>query len=477
MERGGAERLGAADSGMEKLLMLSLRAISLRFPHAPGALLDGVNLDIRPGECVGITGPSGGGKTLLGLVAAGIIPGFIHADLCGEVVRDFPDRPHRTRAAVVFQDPSFQLFARSVREELLYTPRRLGWPEEAVGKDLERAVSRLDLEPLLNRDPRSLSMGEAQRVAVGAAMMQRPQVFILDEPTQYIDRGHVEQTLSYVLDWATTHESAILLIEHHLGLLQKFCERTFLVERGHVRESAFSIPDFPRQNGSWPSPGVPVLQTAGLNFRYHTGTPLLEDISLTLARGESVALLGPNGCGKSTLAKILCGLLKPRAGEIRFEGRVCPRSGSRFRGVGYVMQNPDRQLFAPTVKEECAFAPRNFGIPEPEYEQSVAGTLEEFGIGGYEDRDPFSLSYGEKRRVNITGVLAYDPDVLILDEPTCALDHANQRILLDRIREWTVRGKAVLTVTHDLDFARAACGRAYVLDTGILMQADLQHEK
>ncbi len=446
--------------------MLFLRDITLRLPGVEAPLLDGVFLEVRPGECVGVTGPSGGGKTLLGLVAAGVIPELIRADLSGTVDRDFPEHPHRTRAAVVFQDPSFQLFARTVREELLYTPRRLGWPEEAVRRDFDRAVERLDLAALLNREPRSLSMGEAQRVAVAAALMQRPRVFVLDEPTQYIDREHVERTMDFVLEWASSHGSTVLLIEHHRALLARCCSRVYRVERGRVRETAVDIPEFPVRDGFGLPSGPPVLELDGIRFRYRSGEQLLEDVSFTLSRGESAALLGPNGCGKSTLARILCGLLHHQSGELRFHGRVCPRNGDRFRGVGYVMQNPDRQLFAPTVREECSFGPRNFGIPQPEYSAAVGRILGGFGLPGYEERDPFSLSYGEKRRVNITGVLASAPDVLVLDEPTCALDFDNQRILLDRIREWTARGTAVLTVTHDLEFARAACARAFRMENG-----------
>lgn len=468
MAEPGAERLGATPPLMENFLMISLDGVSVRFRHTDVPVLCDVSLELVSGSIAGVTGPSGGGKTLLGLVVAGVIPDLIPAEVSGVVHRDMKDRTHRTRAAIVFQDPTFQLFARTVEEELLFTPRRLGWPETPVLHDIEQVVEGLDIAPLLNYDPRELSMGEAQRVAVGAAIMQRPQVLVLDEPTQYIDPFHVERTLEFVFDWCGRHDTAVMLIEHNIPILKRFCSRIYRVEAGRVREATPCIPEFPETTGRSEISEDALLIMEDVSYRYPDRDMVLKNISLVLRKGESVALLGPNGGGKSTLARIMCGLYTPASGEVQLVGVSGTERRARFRDVGYVMQNPDRQIFAPTVREECAFGPRNFDIPPAVYEERISRYLERFNMRDFADRDPSSLSYGEKRRINIVGVAAYDPRIIILDEPTCALDFENQRILSDLILEWNMAEKTVFIITHDLAFARAVCHRAFLLANGSL---------
>ncbi|MEA1997420.1 MAG: ATP-binding cassette domain-containing protein [Gemmatimonadota bacterium] len=446
--------------------MLRLRDISLRFPHGSGPLLRKVNLSLEEGSVTGLTGPSGGGKTLLGLVVSGVIPSLIRAELQGSVERALPDEPFRTESAIVFQDPSFQLFSRSVREELLFTPRNLGWPERETGADFEALVSGLNLGELLEQNPQELSMGELQRVALGSALMQRPQVLVLDEPTQYADSFNLARILRFVSLWAQEHKAAVLLIEHHVPLMKEFCRRIYYLDKGRLIENGLPVACFPDFPAGRCNTEKPLIRLSDIKYRYTDPKPVLRGVDLSVFRGESLAVLGPNGSGKSTLAKIICGLYKPRSGRIEFEGE--PLLGGRewYKRVGFVMQNPDRQIFAPTVKEECSFGPANFGIPEKVYLPLISNTLSSFRMAGFEKRDPFSLSYGEKRRLNITGILAYSPEILIFDEPTCALDFENQKILLDLVLKMNAEGRTVIIITHDLTFARAACGRAVLLNRG-----------
>ena len=445
--------------------MVTLRDVSLRFPSADRLLLNSISLTLQPGIITGITGPSGSGKTLLGLVVTGVIPTLIAAELTGTVEGNGDDDTG-SRAAIVFQDPSFQIFSRTVYDELVFTPARSGRKATDIRKDLDTVVAGLSLEKLLSRPPRELSMGETQRVAVGAALMQLPRVLVLDEPTQYMDPYNVRKTMSFVTGWCREHGIAVMLIEHHLDCLTTHSDRIYVLENGRLRdfdglERTFSPIAFPPQ-----TPREPHIELRDVGYGYRQNNPVIEDITMTLTKGEVVAILGPNGSGKSTLAKVLCGLYKPDAGEITHHDRPVSHTVAWYRNAGYVMQNPDHQLFAPTVIEECAYGPRNFRIPEEVYGPMVSGYLTAFNLDGFERRDPFTLSYGEKRRINIIGILAYDPHVLILDEPTCALDPANQQILLGQIERINLAGKTVVIITHDLDFARAACTRALFLREG-----------
>jgi len=469
MEKHRKKRLGKAPAGMEDILMLELSDVSLRFFHEKKKLLSSISLNVHKGSCVGLTGPSGGGKTLIGLIAAGVIPELIKAEIGGAIHRFTKKETHRTSSAIVFQDPSFQLLSNTVYDELLFTPRKLGWPDSEIEKDINEIVAGLDIEHLLNRNPRELSMGEVQRVAAGVALMQRPRIIVLDEPTQYLDRFHVEKTLEFVCEWAKRHRSSILLIEHHISLLNRFCNSTFIVENGTVTKTGLSEPVYP-SNGLPAQHGTgPCITLSNVNFSYKQGKPVIKGITASISCGESVALLGPNGSGKSTLAKLICGLYKPVSGTIMLFNKKQTKA-PQFRDIGYVMQEPDRQIFASTVFEECSFGPRNFDIPRNEYELSIPEYLSDFQIKGFEDRDPLSLSYGEKRRMNIIGVLAYNPSLIILDEPTSGLDHKNCLVLLEHLKRWIARGKTVIVITHDIMFAKAACHRAIFIDKGRIVR-------
>ncbi len=447
--------------------MLRLERLTLRLPGAGDTpLLSDIDLRIEPGETVGLTGPSGGGKTLLGLVAAGVIPELVQARTSGRIERLPVDRPFSTPAAVVFQDPSFQLFARSVREELLYTPQALDWPGELMDADYKAAVQALSLHNLLACNPRELSLGEMQRVAVAAALMQRPGLLVLDEPTQYADESSLGRMLDYVQMHMKSLGGAVLLIEHHLPLLRGICERCYVLEQGRLSPGLPRSERLPQPDEPAPARGELLLELRDVTYSYPGGRRALDGLSLDIHRGESLALTGPNGSGKSTLARLVCGLCRPDSGAIRLEGKPFDPDWDWRRRIGYVMQNPDSQLFAATVGQECAFGADNFGLPSEESREQISRSLGDFGLAGYEGRDPFSLSYGQKRRVNIVGVLAYEPELLILDEPTCALDQDNRRLLLDLLWELRRRGKTLIVITHDLEFARAACTRRVHLEAG-----------
>ncbi|MFC1562771.1 ABC transporter ATP-binding protein [candidate division KSB1 bacterium] len=446
--------------------MIDLNNLSLRFPNQNNFLLQNINLTLKQDSVIGLTGPSGGGKTLLGLVVSGVIPSFIQAEFEGTISKKIQKDTSRTQSAIVFQDPQFQLFSQTVYDELLFTPRNLGWQGNQVKEDLTNIVKGLNLEHILLQNPRQLSMGEIQRVALGAALMQRPHLLVLDEPTQYTDHFHLEKILKFVSGWTQKYNAAILLIEHHIPLLKQLCDKTYFLNKGILIEADLSENLFPEHYSKNTNSKEKLIQLNKINYEYQHGKTVLHDIDITIFRGESIAIIGPNGSGKSTLAKVICGLYKPSAGDIKMSGLPLSRNKNLYKEIGYVMQNPDQQIFSPTVKDECSFAPKNFGIPESVYTQRISKFLNDFQMKDFEDRDPFSLSYGEKRRLNIIGILAYQPEILILDEPTCALDFTNQKILLEKLVKIKNEGKTFLIITHDIKFAKSLCNRAVFLVDG-----------
>ncbi|HYO35221.1 MAG TPA: ABC transporter ATP-binding protein [Geodermatophilus sp.] len=216
------------------------------------------------------------------------------------------------------------------------------------------------------------------------------------------------------------------------------------------------------------STAEPSLVVEDLAFAYPDGHQALFGVDLRVARGERVAVLGPNGAGKTTLVLHLNGILTGGRGRVSVaglpvEGRNLPEVRRR---VGIVFQDPDDQLFMPTVGEDVAFGPRNLGLPEPEVAARVAAALEQVGMAGSADRPPHHLSFGQRRRVAVATVLSMHPEVLVLDEPSSNLDPAGRRELAEVLTALPV---TVLMVTHDLPYALQLCPRSVVLDGGVVV--------
>jgi cobalt/nickel transport system ATP-binding protein len=214
--------------------------------------------------------------------------------------------------------------------------------------------------------------------------------------------------------------------------------------------------------------GPPVLAVSGLAYAYPDGHQALYGIDLTLQRGERVALLGPNGAGKTTLVLHLNGILEPGHGGVEISGiPVAKRNLAEVRRrVGLVFQDPDDQLFMPTVADDVAFGPANAGVRGAELEQRVADALEQVGMGEYAKRPPHHLSFGQRRRVAVATVLAMQPEILVLDEPSSNLDPASRRELADILLGLDI---TVLMVTHDLPYALELCPRSVVLSEGVIV--------
>jgi cobalt/nickel transport system ATP-binding protein len=212
---------------------------------------------------------------------------------------------------------------------------------------------------------------------------------------------------------------------------------------------------------------TPVLDVRGLAYAYPDGHQALYGVNLHVHQGERVALLGPNGAGKTTLVLHLNGILTAGAGTVEVSGLPVSRDNLQEirRRVGIVFQDPDDQLFMPTVHDDVAFGPANLGLRGPELEARVTRALEQVGMADYADRPPHHLSFGQRRRVAVATVLAMDPEVLVMDEPSSNLDPASRRELADIVKSLDV---TVLMVTHDLPYALELCERSVILSDGVI---------
>lgn len=220
-----------------------------------------------------------------------------------------------------------------------------------------------------------------------------------------------------------------------------------------------------------------ILEARDIRYRYPRGYEAIRGISFHIRRCEKIALVGPNGAGKSTLLQMFNGMIRPDSGTLLFNNEPIQYHTSYLRQlrkcVGYVLQNPDRQIIAPTVYQDVAFGPTNLGYDEPTIRQAVDLALRQVGLKGFERRPPHQLSTGEKKRVAIAGVLAMNPDVLVFDEPTSGLDPSGSEDLMELLDELNHEGKTVIISTHDVELAYKWADRIILLLDGKILQEDV----
>ncbi|MDD1634643.1 MAG: ATP-binding cassette domain-containing protein, partial [Methanomicrobiales archaeon] len=220
-----------------------------------------------------------------------------------------------------------------------------------------------------------------------------------------------------------------------------------------------------------------ILEARDVRYRYPGGVDAIRGMSFHVRQGEKVALVGPNGAGKSTLLLMFNGMLRPDSGTLLFDNEPLRYDAASLRElrrrVGFVFQNPDRQIIAPTVYQDVAFGPVNLGYPEEKVRTVVGDALRNVGLEGFERRPPHRLSAGEKKRVAIAGVLAMDPDLLVLDEPTSSLDPAGSEDTMELMEELHQAGKTIILSTHDVELAYPWADRAILLRQGEILQEDV----
>jgi energy-coupling factor transport system ATP-binding protein len=431
--------------------------------------------------------------------------------------------------ALVFQDPETQLVQMRVEDEVAFGPENLGVPPAEIEERLTWALAAVGLSDYRDRSPLLLSGGEKQRVAIAACLAMRPQVLVLDEPTASLDPAGKTAVFQVLAELRRRHEITIVMATQELERVARFADRVLVLHHGGIalegpptdvltqvaklqewgigapqvaelavllaqrtgrpyhfaggREAYQALRHEASQIGLHrPRPtaavgarrssalavGDALVTVEGLAHAYPDGLMALHEVSLTVRSGEFVALLGPNGSGKTTLAKHLNGLLKPTRGRVRVGQRDTRtvRVAEMARLVGFAFQNPDHQIFAPTVEEEVAFGPRMLDLPAAMVAQRVADALYRFRLTGVAHQAPATLSFGERRKVALAAVFASHPQILILDEPTGGLDWRSQGELMEVVADFHALGRTVVLITHDMRLVAEYASRAIVLRAG-----------
>ncbi|MFO1446836.1 MAG: energy-coupling factor transporter ATPase [Opitutaceae bacterium] len=507
--------------------LVSLRSVSYFYPNSDRAALLNVSLDLAAGEIVGLTGATGSGKSTLCLALNGTVPQFFGGRFFGEILvagEDTLNQPihhQAARVALVLQDPGSQLIAASLEQEIAFALENLQVPPPEIAVRVSEALAQVGLAELRKKHPHDLSGGQQQRLALAAAFAVRPRLMVLDEPTSQLDPQSAAEVFSLVRTFNHRFGIAFLIAGHapeemaevvdrlivladgrvvadapahqvytDLTLLQRHAVRppevtsTFaqLAGRGlaspplpiHLEEGMERLRRLPPPRAFVPPETVtepstvPILAIDGVSYRYADGTEALRDLTLAIHRRDYLAVLGQNGAGKSTMIRHFLNLLQPTRGEVRIDGvplatYSAPELAQR---VGYVPQNPDRQLFNASVEAEIGFSLQLLRLTPAEHERRVSGVLADLGLLALRKRHPFSLSRGDRARVVIAAVLALEPEILVFDEPTTGQDEAGARAILDLTRRLNEEGRTVIVVTHHLALLPGYARRVVLLREG-----------
>ena len=418
--------------------LIRARALAVRLGSRKA--LAPLDLDLAPGEALLLTGASGAGKSTLLRALAGVLPEEAAASgeltVAGLTPPD-PDLPRRV--GFVPQNPAHALFLPTVAAEVAAGPRHLGL-DDPEGRGLA-ALAALKGSGLRDRECRALSSGEAQRVAIAAALASGPELLLLDEPTSFLDAGAVA-ALALILRDLRASGTALLVAEHRPERLAFAFDRTLSLG-GEAALPAASPTGVSPPKGM----GRTVLRAEGLAY-----ADVLKRVDLEIRAGERLALTGANGAGKTTLARLLAGLLRPSRGRIARAGRV-----------GLTPPDPREALLTETAAEELRLGPENFGLP------CDGAMLERVGLQGEAATRPASLSLGGQGRLSVGAAAACAPALLILDEPTVGQDARSLERLLELLAVLAEAGTAVLLVTHDEAVARAFAPRIERLEGGRLL--------
>lgn len=433
-------------------------------------LLESIDIRVRPGEMVLVTGGSGSGKSSLVNALNGFIPHIRPARIGGDVKVDGLE-PAEVElaeagrvAATVFQNPRTQFFATDVLSEIAFGASNQGVPREEILRRIDAAVDLLDLAHLLDRRMGELSGGERQRVALASAVVSRPSLFLLDEPTANLDDAST-QAVAEALAHLKGAGATILVAEHRLHYLRGLVDRVVQLRCGRVVADCpaaefWEMGEVERRDAglrslvapaSDPLPAPPAPADAGgLELRalsaVRDGRRLWAIDEATAPRGAITCVTGPNGVGKSTLVQVLVGLCRAE-GTVVLDGKELSRR-ERRRRCSAVMQDVNRQLFGVSVTDELSLV-----RAQPSVEEAEA-VLAELGLGGMGERHPLSLSGGQRQRLAVaTAVLGGEEgrgaDVIIFDEPTSGLDLRAMESMAGVIRRCADRGAVVVLVTHD----------------------------
>lgn len=463
-----------------------LRTCTFTYRTGPKPILCSVDFSLNKGDRVLVGGKSGTGKSTLLAVLAGLVPDYIPGKLEGEIKLSYASR------ALVMQNPEAQIITPSVFEELAFALENKNVPQPIIVEKVAALLERAGLYDKKDKHPLNLSGGECQRVSLLAALAQEAEVLFMDEPLSYLDDVSSLRLIT-LLENNPVYDTAVI-VEHRLELFERYCTRFFRITDGSAEECTFKElvknhcvfsadwvlndadkfankdappiqPDATAYISSQPQKDIlPVLSVCNMSHTYEKKASskgkkefLFNHVSFDVFPGEIVVLMGASGCGKTTLLKKIARMLPAQKGEVILNGNINYSLRYLKETCFFVPQNPEHMFIAESVLAELAVN-----------RDSALQFLAQFGLAGMEHRHPFTLSEGEKRRLNLCAAFALQKKLLLFDEPTYGLDYESIKTLISCFAMLKKQKTAMLVVTHDKSLAQAIGNRVFKFEQGQL---------
>ncbi|MDR2964380.1 MAG: energy-coupling factor ABC transporter ATP-binding protein [Treponema sp.] len=470
------------------------------YPDAKIPALEGINLAIAQGEFLAVMGETGSGKTTFCKLINGIIPHLFGGSLTGSITVDGICTENSSVPALaeiiglVLDDPDAQLFTSFVRTEAAFGPENLLIPPEEIKERVAEALFSVGLAGFDNRQVTTLSGGEKQRLAIASFLTMKSKILVLDEPLCRLDTDGAKQVMS-VLKSLRQHGITIIMTSHDSKIMQEFADRVCIIKNGSIiicdtPKKIFKKSALLEENGIHPPVNTdiysvftkkidtdktqneltPAIQIKDFSFSYNKNVFSFNISNLIVEAGDFTAIIGPNGCGKTTLLKNIMGLLRPMQkkqdnGNIYIRGKNTKKMtvSDISKEAGFVMQNPDNQLFTDSVYKEVAFALKNMGLKKKEIDIRVEDAL---NITGLRDRDafPYTLNRADRTKLVIACVLAMGCKIILFDEVDVGQDYRGSIKIMDIARELNSKGYTIVFVTHNMSLVCKYANRLIIME-------------
>ena len=510
-----------------KEAMIELKDFSFQYKAQSEPTLKNLNLTIYKGEKVLIVGPSGSGKSTIGQCLNGIIPNIYKGTSSGQFLIqgkeafDLSIYEKSHLVSTVLQDTDGQFIGLSVAEDLAFALENdmveLGTMKERVQSWAER----LDLMKLLDHRPQDLSGGQKQRVSLAGVLIDESPILLFDEPLANLDPKSGQDIIDLIDQIHEEQGTTTIIIEHRLeDVLYRPVDRVILINQGQVlfngspdellrttllAENGIREPlylttlrqlgqdinqlehldrledieltgvnrSIPEATFTKTGETEELLKLEQISFAYQENHPILKNISLSIPKGQRLAIVGKNGAGKSTLAKAICGFITTD-GQYTSRGEDIKQESVKERAerVGYVLQNPNQMISTNMIFDEVALGLRLRGISEEDIKERVYQALKTCGLYEFRKWPISALSYGQKKRVTIASILVLGPEILVLDEPTAGQDQRNYTDIMEFLDSLQEKGHTIVMITHDMQLMLDYSDRALVVSDGQIL-ADL----
>ncbi|MCG9781836.1 DUF3744 domain-containing protein [Vibrio brasiliensis] len=502
---------------------------SFRYESLDKPTLKHINLRIEKGEKIVIIGPSGSGKSTLGQCLNGLIPHAIKGETTGQLLLNGKpstqlDLHHYTeQVGTVLQDTDSQFVGLSVGEDIAFALENQLTSNIEMYPIVQSTAKMVELEDMLQRSPHDLSGGQKQRVSLAGILVDDVDTLLFDEPLAALDPKTSRKTIEIIDQLHHETGKTVIIIEHRLeDVLHRPVDRVILMQQGEIvadmspdellaspllevhgiREplyltalkaakcpleqtqafasmDAMPISGYKQHFANWQAQAIAhahgsdtLLSIKDLSYSYDGEKNALENVSFDITKGEFISVLGKNGSGKSTLTKLIMGVIEPDSGSITLQGEDISTLSifERSQQIGVVLQNPNHMISHHMIFDEIAFGLRNKGLSEQDVEAKVLSTLELCGLSKYRNWPIEALSYGQKKRVTIASILALEPKLLILDEPTAGQDYRNYTSMLNFIRQLNIQlGITVMIISHDMHLVLEYTDRSIVISDSQLI--------